>query len=687
MIDQFLQILDEEGVNVVQLNKYNAVNEKGQPCAKVPLESIKHCKKPTKEAHFHIKTKHNYAFKLNKNVVVFDVDDEEKYKQFISSWGVLPKTLTVKSPNGYHYYFKTNKNLRKLKNGDIDGYKGLEFKTGERVTVTGPKSKNHKGVEYTIEHCPPTGLATLPEKIHKHYQVSEAVIDCRERSQSIKCLELEDLLKGLDPLGYRGYTAWFKLMCSCHHATKGEGLKEWLDWCERDEYYKGERNLIEQQWLALNDEKEVIITGERLFRELLQAGFPRIDLVGKAKTLLDSRTKEIYKEIEKKRAEEHISISANEIKEWYKKALLISDDTYNIVKIDVADLIKRSGTKITQSAIKGLENMARKETKIDSVNLQLAEGVLKAHFCGGEGLVLSEKTGLYRYNKLYWAPTDPEFVRGLIFDYLRQKDPTNPRLDKHTGEIEKYIIPMVSGVKIEAFTNPQSVDRICCQNGEISIKDEYKTLKTPEPKSYVLNCLGVDFVKDAKCPEFIAFTENIFRHESQKHLSYRVKYMQEMMGYCLQPNKSIESFFVWYGTGGNGKSVFLRVLQRLCGNSIGSFEAGKLGKDVHGLASLEDKTCVVDEDFDYHHKLPSDVIKKLSENSLLYIRKMHQVGFAKKNTATPVILTNGLPEYSDTSSGVARRLHIIDFPNTFEPNAREKQKIDEMVDKEISGIL
>lgn len=149
--------------------------------------------------------------------------------------------------------------------------------------------------------------------------------------------------------------------------------------------------------------------------------------------------------------------------------------------------------------------------------------------------------------------------------------------------------------------------------------------------------------------------------ESKREVLY------ELMAYSCYREYPIQLIFCLYGSGRNGKSQFLNVMEHFIGKeNCTSVELNNLIDNRFESFKLFKKlVCQIGEtDFSVIRK--SSLIKKLVDGSLVGFEKKNKDPFEDRNYAKVVIASNSVPSSDDTSDGWYRRWLIIDFPHEFE---------------------
>src|SRR5262249_38388064 len=113
-----------------------------------------------------------------------------------------------------------------------------------------------------------------------------------------------------------------------------------------------------------------------------------------------------------------------------------------------------------------------------------------------------------------------------------------------------------------------------------------------DPNDYLTMQSGVEFDRNATCPKWERFLEQVFNGDREL-----IQYIQRAIGYSLTGDTSEQILFLLWGKGANGKSVFLYVLKELLGNyaataSFDTFDAKRRGDQTNDLARLKGKRLV-----------------------------------------------------------------------------------------------
>ena len=158
----------------------------------------------------------------------------------------------------------------------------------------------------------------------------------------------------------------------------------------------------------------------------------------------------------------------------------------------------------------------------------------------------------------------------------------------------------------------------------------------------------------------------------------------EIIAYCLIPDYPIHRLFCFIGEGLNGKSCFLRLIEKFIGkDNITSTELDSLLRSRFELAKLYKKLVCIMGETNFSEMDKTSVIKKLTGQDTIGFEYKNKNPFDEYNYAKILIATNNLPVTTDKTIGFYRRWMIIDFPNRFN---EKKDILADIPNKEFSSL-
>jgi putative DNA primase/helicase len=186
--------------------------------------------------------------------------------------------------------------------------------------------------------------------------------------------------------------------------------------------------------------------------------------------------------------------------------------------------------------------------------------------------------------------------------------------------------------------------------------------------------INAEYDPDAKSPELEKFFKEIFPDDT-------VHLIEEFMGYLLIPDTSFEKAFIAVGSGGNGKSTFLKVLRFfLDERNVSTVSLYKMGeKDRFDAAALFGKLANIFHDLKTGFLDSTEMFKLVTTGDPISVEKKYKDPFTFVPFARLVFSTNQFPKVNDHSEAFLDRLVFIPFPNRFRGTSQQIRKYDEVL--------
>jgi putative DNA primase/helicase len=168
-------------------------------------------------------------------------------------------------------------------------------------------------------------------------------------------------------------------------------------------------------------------------------------------------------------------------------------------------------------------------------------------------------------------------------------------------------------------------------------------------------------------------------------------YLQVMVGYCLTGVTSEHALFFLYGTGANGKSVFVNVLTTILGDyaanaPMDTFMESRTDRHPTDLAGLRGSRFVSSIETEQGRRWNESKVKAITGGDKVSARFMRQDFFEYIPQFKLVIAGNHKPSIRNVDEAMKRRLHLIPFTVTIPPERRDGKLTDKLL-KERDGIL
>ncbi|WP_231589946.1 DNA primase family protein [Methanosarcina siciliae] len=311
--------------------------------------------------------------------------------------------------------------------------------------------------------------------------------------------------------------------------------------------------------------------------------------------------------------------------------------------------------------------------------------------------VMADTKEFYVYiNGVYKNEGSELFIRAriraiygdLYEEKLRDECPDIDDVERPTPG-SKYIHEVLEYIRDCAFIQRREIDQrqlnsryINLTNGLFNL-DTWK-LEPHDPEYLSISQIPVTYDTKANCPEIKNYLVSCELEEKNVNL------LLEFAGYCLIPDVSMQKALMLYGTGSNGKSVFINLLKNILGKGNVSSEtlqdleenpyrvANLYGKLLNAFPDLKDSTLQTNEKFN----------TLTGNDTELMAERKYQNSFSFNPTVKLMFSANRIPfAYSDNYA-YYRRWMLIKFPRTFEKNEIDEHLINKLTtEQEKSGFL
>jgi P4 family phage/plasmid primase-like protien len=613
-----------------------------------------------------IYTDYNYCcVAKEEGVMILDIDNLQACKA--ADLPPVPKTLTVKSPKGYHLYFRQTDASRALGNRDVKvgEDKILEVKSHNKA-VAAPGAVREDGKTYVIHRDLP--LTELPQ------EWIEWIID---HSQQPK----------------RGTSRPRKF----HPDFDAEHLFRHYEWEFASEFEKDGAMYY-------------------VFAECPLAGRTHEDQVRSKKTCLiigktvgfDCKScgeEYNYGDLMKKMEEEGYDKYPGYIFEDEDDELLLADveEAPMDVPLSAEEVAKFLGAKIIDKEV-----VAKQEAELPPAN---TTGFTYLPNDTGNAERLVRKFGnrvrhaagkWYVWNGRRWAPDHYRKV-GRMAEYVVKELIEEANLTEGDEQKSKLrfafscgersrrnnmidIAAQKPGVLKQATDFDTDSWLFNVQNGTVDLRTG--EVRVQSPLDNITKISPVTYDPEAKCPLW-----NKFMWEAMMGDQEMIDFLAMAAGYSLTGDTSIQAMFFNHGDGENGKGVFLETLAYIIGDYAyaAAFDTfiyhDKKQRDIRSdLAALVGVRFLSAEESSEGHRLDEALIKQLTGENTVTTRFLYQDEFSYKPNFKIWMSSNFKPSIRTQDWGTWRRVKMIPWEFKVRPEERDEQ-LKSKLRKEASGIL
>jgi putative DNA primase/helicase len=163
--------------------------------------------------------------------------------------------------------------------------------------------------------------------------------------------------------------------------------------------------------------------------------------------------------------------------------------------------------------------------------------------------------------------------------------------------------------------------------------------------------------------------------------------VQEIFGYCLTHDVSMQKAFLWLGGGSNGKSLVASVLEAMVGvENVSSVPLHEFGSRFQ-VSAVQGKLVNICSEVEKRGAISDGIVKALiTGDPILLERKFHHPTKMRPYCKI-VALSNDFPQNSDSSHGFYRRWLITPFERQFDGDSVDETLAARIIDQEMSGVL
>jgi P4 family phage/plasmid primase-like protien len=198
-----------------------------------------------------------------------------------------------------------------------------------------------------------------------------------------------------------------------------------------------------------------------------------------------------------------------------------------------------------------------------------------------------------------------------------------------------------------------------------------------DPDRYITKITAV--APGGQCPLWRRFLEEITAKNDELQ-----QFLQRTAGYCLTASTREHALFFAYGTGGNGKGVFLNTLAAILADyaavaPMETFIAVHGERHPTDLAGLRGARLVTSQETEEGRRWAESKIKALTGGDPITARFMRQDFFTYTPAFKLVIAGNHKPGLRGVDEAIRRRFHLLPFLVTItnpDPDLPEKLKAE-----------
>lgn len=263
-----------------------------------------------------------------------------------------------------------------------------------------------------------------------------------------------------------------------------------------------------------------------------------------------------------------------------------------------------------------------------------------------------ERSEMWIYKEGIYVPQAKTFIKEFARKTLGKaykKHLVNQVIEK--VEVDTYI-------EQNKFFINEDPNLIAVQNGILNLKT--KMLQSFDSKFNFFNKLPINYEDNVDCPAIIKFFGEVLANKED------IEVVQELFGYLLYREYSVEKAVMFHGSGRNGKGKTIDLMKRFIGaENCANITLQSLDQDQFAMGELFNKMANLSADLPASGLLDTGNFKSLTGRDLIsaprkYLTRVHFVNYAKM-----IFSANDLPQTNDITPAFFLRWLILDFPYTF----------------------
>ena len=287
----------------------------------------------------------------------------------------------------------------------------------------------------------------------------------------------------------------------------------------------------------------------------------------------------------------------------------------------------------------------------------------------------SRKPHIYIYQNGYYQLNGRDILEGAIKDVFRD----SLWSIHHKNEIMEYI-KSENTVDRDEIQPPKHLINV--NNGIYNLKTN--RLEPHNSRYYFLYKTPINYNPNAKMPAI----ERYFKSTLKKEY---VTLSQEIFGYSLYFDYFVHGMIYLVGSGGNGKSIFIKLLISMLGaKNTSSKEISSLMNNRFASSSLYGRLINICGEMSTGVMKNTDMLKRLTAGDMVDAEFKGRDAFSFPNKAKIITACNEIPQCDDDSDGWVERQIIIPFLEKFRRTSKDNKHLAEQLtnnESEMEGLL
>lgn len=241
--------------------------------------------------------------------------------------------------------------------------------------------------------------------------------------------------------------------------------------------------------------------------------------------------------------------------------------------------------------------------------------------------------------------------------------------------------------RVHVYVKPDLVDAhdflLNASNGTINLKNG--CIEEPRREHLLTKMTPVEYDPSAESTLWEGFLRRVIPDAEVR------EFVQRAAGYALTGDVSEQCFFFLFGSGKNGKSVFLKTLIEAMGE-YASVSTADLLLEIKSerlrpeIADLKGRRLVTTIEIADGRKLAENLVKQLTGGDRINARFLYEKNFEFDPTHKIFIAANHRPVVKGTDFAIWRRIMLVPFTETI-PDSEADPHLSRKLKAELPGVL
>uniref|UniRef100_A0A6C0F628 SF3 helicase domain-containing protein n=1 Tax=viral metagenome TaxID=1070528 RepID=A0A6C0F628_9ZZZZ len=221
---------------------------------------------------------------------------------------------------------------------------------------------------------------------------------------------------------------------------------------------------------------------------------------------------------------------------------------------------------------------------------------------------------------------------------------------------------------------------------------EKKEFRPGKPDDYISMSTGHDYQPysqyDPNAREILRFIKQIMPDPEVE------KYLLKLIASFLHGSTGDQKFHIWTGSGSNGKSKLLDLIEESFGDysmilpvTVMTHKRAGPSAPNPEMAKTKGKRFVSFQEPEKDDKIHVGFMKQLSGGDTIMARGLHESPIEFKPMFKAVLACNDLPEITSNDGGTWRRLRVVHFPCKFVENPNPNNPLEHKIDRDIPNKI